>query len=51
MAFEEALAPLAEAYADQTERDCAELVAAHKSGRIQAVLASQGVDLDAPSQC
>jgi uncharacterized protein (DUF2252 family) len=40
MAFEEALAKFAEAYADQTERDYRELVAAHTSGRIQAVFAS-----------
>jgi hypothetical protein len=38
MAFEAALA-IAEAYGDQTERDYRELVKAHKSGRIQAVLA------------
>jgi hypothetical protein len=36
--FDEALASFAEAYADQTERDYHELVAAHRSGRIQAVL-------------
>jgi uncharacterized protein (DUF2252 family) len=41
VAFEEALATFAEAYADQSERDYAELVAAHKSGRIQAQLVSQ----------
>ena len=40
VAFEEAVATFAEAYADQTERDYAELVAAHKSGRIQALLAA-----------
>jgi hypothetical protein len=39
MVFEAALATFAEAYADQTERDYGELVDAHKSGRIQAVLA------------
>jgi uncharacterized protein (DUF2252 family) len=39
MAFEEALATFADAYADQTERDYRELVKAQKSGRIQAVLA------------
>ena len=38
VAFEEALATFAEAYADQTERDYADLVAAHKSGKIQALL-------------
>jgi hypothetical protein len=37
--MDEALASFAEAYADQTERDYSELVAAHKSGRIQAVVA------------
>ena len=36
LAFEEALATFAEAYAGQTERDYRELVEAHKSGRIQA---------------
>jgi uncharacterized protein (DUF2252 family) len=36
--FDEALASFAEAYADQTERDYHELVAAHRSGRIRAVL-------------
>jgi Uncharacterized protein conserved in bacteria (DUF2252)/DDE domain len=34
--FDEALASFAEAYADQSERDYHELVAAHRSGRIQA---------------
>jgi uncharacterized protein (DUF2252 family) len=38
VAFEEALASFAQAYADQTERDYVELAAAQKSGRIQAVL-------------
>jgi uncharacterized protein (DUF2252 family) len=36
--FDEALADFAEAYADQSERDHQALVAAHRSGRIQAVL-------------
>ncbi len=36
--FDEALASFGEAYADQTERDHRELVAAHASGRIRAVL-------------
>jgi Uncharacterized protein conserved in bacteria (DUF2252) len=36
--FDDALVSFAEAYADQTERDHAALVAAHKSGRIEAVL-------------
>jgi uncharacterized protein (DUF2252 family) len=40
VAFEQAMATFAEAYADLTERDYAELVAAYKSGRIQAVLAT-----------
>ena len=35
--FDESLVRFAEAYADQTERDYAVLVAAHKAGRIQAV--------------
>jgi hypothetical protein len=34
---DESLVRFAEAYADQTERDYAMLVAAHKAGRIQAV--------------
>ena len=36
--FDEALASFGEAYADQTERDHRDLVAAHASGRIRAVL-------------
>jgi hypothetical protein len=36
--FDEALARFGEAYADQSERDYRALVAAHRSGRIQAVL-------------
>jgi hypothetical protein len=36
--FDEALVAFAEAYAGQTERDHRALVAAHRSGRIAAVL-------------
>jgi uncharacterized protein (DUF2252 family) len=39
VAFEEALATFAEAYADQSERDYSKLVEARRNGRIQAVLA------------
>lgn len=37
MAFDQALASFAEAYANQSERDYRDLLEAHKSGRIQAV--------------
>jgi uncharacterized protein (DUF2252 family) len=41
MAFDQALASFAGAYADQSERDYHELVEAHENGRIQAVVVKQ----------